>query len=262
MGPLSELDPTGRFTGRSRLYANYRPTYPDAAVDHVVARCRLGERSLLIDVGCGTGISSRLFAARGLRVIGIDPNAEMLREAESRAACDGMESQHLHYQAGCAEATDLTSNIADAVLAAQAFHWFNADAALREFHRLLKAEGCVILMWNERDESDPFTAAYGDIIRTARQAAAIESQRQQTAGKILLESPLFQNGECVGFSHEQSLDETGLIGRAMSSSYAPSDAGEARRWDERIRALFQQSERAGTVIVRYRTSVYLAQRIG
>src|SRR5438132_13665342 len=70
-------DPTVRFTGLADLYTQSRPTYPLEAVDFVLATCNLGPGSVLVDVGCGTGISSRLFAARGLRVIGIEPNAEM-----------------------------------------------------------------------------------------------------------------------------------------------------------------------------------------
>jgi SAM-dependent methyltransferase len=268
MSELSKLDPTRRFTGRSRLYASFRPTYPDAAVAYVLKRCGLRENSLLIDVGCGTGISSRLFAARGLRVIGIDPNAEMLAEADAETAAKPEAARHgtgeprVTYQAGHAEATGLPSSTADAVLAAQAFHWFKPDAALSEFHRLLKPEGWAILMWNERDERDPFAAAYGDIIRTARQAAAIEGQRQEGPGKALLASALFRNGECVNFGHEQPLDEEGLLGRAFSSSYAPTEADGVRRWEESIRALFRECQRAGSVILRYQTSVYLAERSG
>ena len=83
MPKLSSLNPTGRFTGLAETYARYRPGYPSQAVDFITARCALGKGSLLVDVGCGTGISSRLFAARGISVIGIDPNAEMRAAAET-----------------------------------------------------------------------------------------------------------------------------------------------------------------------------------
>src|SRR5271156_54890 len=77
MPELSSLNPTGRFTGLAETYAKFRPSYPAHGIDFIMARCGLGQRSLLVDVGCGTGIASRLFVARGINVVGIEPNTEM-----------------------------------------------------------------------------------------------------------------------------------------------------------------------------------------
>jgi trans-aconitate methyltransferase len=71
------------------LYARCRPSYPAEAVEYVVSRCGLGPRSPLVDVGCGTGISSRLFAARGVPVLGLEPNADMRTQAEAEPAPPG-----------------------------------------------------------------------------------------------------------------------------------------------------------------------------
>src|SRR5207237_342989 len=83
MANLSSYNPTGRFTGLAANYAKYRPSYPAAALDFIEAHCELGPRSLLVDVGCGTGISSRLFAERGIPIIGVDPNDEMRQQAKT-----------------------------------------------------------------------------------------------------------------------------------------------------------------------------------
>ncbi|HVS35210.1 MAG TPA: methyltransferase domain-containing protein, partial [Gemmataceae bacterium] len=83
MSDLARWNPTGRFTGLSDLYAKYRPSYPEEAVDFIIRRCGLDSTTTLVDVGCGTGISSRLFAARGIPVIGVDPNDEMRSRAEA-----------------------------------------------------------------------------------------------------------------------------------------------------------------------------------
>src|SRR5690606_4672034 len=106
---------------------------------------------LLVDVGCGTGISTRLFAARGVRVLGIEPNADMRRQAAQTPPPGG--GSPPEYRAGTAEATGLPAGCARAILAAQAFHWFDPDGALREFRRILEPGGWVALMANERDES-------------------------------------------------------------------------------------------------------------
>src|SRR5262245_64739900 len=83
MAELHRLDPLGRFTGLADLYAKYRPDYPAEAIDFIQTRCGLGPGALLVDVGSGTGISARLFAGRGVRVIGIEPNADMRARAEA-----------------------------------------------------------------------------------------------------------------------------------------------------------------------------------
>src|SRR5262249_14230672 len=156
-------------------YAQYRPAYPPAALDFIQAHCGLGPGAGLVDVGCGTGISTRLFAERGVRVLGIEPNDEMRRQAEATPLSPELPAPV--YRSGRAEATGLPDQSADAVLAAQAFHWFEPNAALGEFRRLLRPGGWVVLMWNERAESDPCTAAYGQVVRSAPGAAAVEVPR-------------------------------------------------------------------------------------
>jgi ubiquinone/menaquinone biosynthesis C-methylase UbiE len=257
MAELSSLDPTNRFTGLAQTYAKFRPSYPARAMDYIMARCGLNQESLLIDVGCGTGIASRLIAVRGVNVIGIEPNFEM-----RCAATDSVETvgPKVTYREGRAESTGLASEVADAVLCAQAFHWFEPIPTLREFHRVLKPGGWTILMWNERDERDPITAAYGDVIRTASEAAAIEGPRQRNAGDALRTSPLFGQAEQVTFHNQQALDEEGLLGRAFSSSFAPLEGNDKQLWADRLRGVFHQYQREGTVALRYMTTLYLAQR--
>src|SRR5262245_25912751 len=121
MSDLSQYNPTGRFTGLADLYARCRPGYPPEALDFLITHCGLGRGSLLVDVGSGTGISARLFARRGVSVLGIEPNAEMRARAEAESLPPDLPTPV--YQEGRAEATNLPDNMANAVLAAQAFHW-------------------------------------------------------------------------------------------------------------------------------------------
>jgi SAM-dependent methyltransferase len=257
MSELSRMNPTGRFTGLAQVYAKYRPTYPNEAVDFILSRCGLRPGSVLVDVGCGTGISSRLFASRGLQVIGVEPNVEMRAVAEAEAVL--ADYPRPIYRDGRAEGTGFPPHSADAVLCAQAFHWFEPGPALREFHRILKPGGWVILLWNERDESDPFTAAYSAVFRSARDTAAVERPRGR-AGKPLLKSTRFENAERVIFRNAQRLDEDGLIGRALSASYAPREPDQAAPFTSALRAVFSRYQQQGTVVLRYETSAYLGQR--
>src|SRR5947209_3039744 len=163
MTAASRADPRGRFAGLAGLYARHRPGYPPAALDLIAERCKLDSAALLVDVGCGTGIATRLFAARGVRVIGIEPDDDMRAQAqaaltEEDPASGASGSRSPEYRKGTAEATGLPDAVATAVLVAQAFHWFDAPAALGEFHRILRPLGSVALLWNERDQADPCTA--------------------------------------------------------------------------------------------------------
>ena len=256
MSRLSKGNPSGRFTGLADLYAQCRPSYPQAAVRLIIDRCRLGERSLMVDVGCGTGISSRLFALSGVPVLGIEPNQDMRRAAEAESVPESFPAPV--YREGTAEATGLPPHSADAVLAAQAFHWFDEDKSLAEFHRILKPHGWAVLMWNERDQSKPFTAAYGNLLRTLPDTSAVETQRG-LAGTALLKSPLFCHCERVLFTNEQTLDQQGLLGRAFSASYVPHEGVAAEAFAEELEALFSRYEKEGRVTLSYETSVYLGQ---
>src|SRR5262245_64002535 len=155
--PLHEMNPTGRFTDRAADYVKYRPGYPGAAIDAILAG--LGHPAVLLaaDVGAGTGISSRALAERGVRVTAIEPNAAMRGAAEPHP--------RVEWQDGTAEATGLPGGSMDLVVCAQAFHWVRQDEALREFARVLRQAGRLAILWNERDRSDPLMTAYREAIR-------------------------------------------------------------------------------------------------
>jgi SAM-dependent methyltransferase len=257
MSDPAHLDPTGRFTGLAGLYARHRPDYPQTAVEWIRSHCSLEPSALLVDIGCGTGISSRQFAHLGVTVIGIEPNADMRREAESITLPEG--APRPSYRAGRAEATGLADCCADLVIAAQAFHWFDPEPALREFRRILKPGGWAALLWNERDEDDAFTAAYGFVVRSPRGAAEAEA-RQSRGGEPLLVSPQFQRGERRQFPHAQAFDEAGMLGRAMSVSYAPREPDEIVGFKTALREVFARFQQNGQVVLRYQTTVVLAQR--
>jgi SAM-dependent methyltransferase len=257
MAELFREDPTGRFSGLADVYARCRPDYPPEAVRFILQRCGLGPGSVLVDVGAGTGISSRLFARQGLRVLGVEPNADMRARAAAEPG-DGPGPAPAYHD-GTAEATGLPGASADAVLAAQAFHWFEPATALREFRRVLRPGGWAILMWNERDEGDPLTAAYGAVLRRTAEAGKVEAARGR-AGEALLHAPGFEDGRRDTFRHEQPLTEDGLLGRAFSASYAPRTPEAAGRAAADLRELFARQQRGGQVVLRYETSVYTARR--
>jgi len=256
------INPTGRFSGLAETYARCRPSYPADAIDFIVALSGINKDSIVVDIGCGTGISSRLFAERGFRVKGIEPNDDMRRKAETED-----NPPTLTYHKGTAENTTLDAASSDLIICAQAFHWFDPDKALSEFKRILKPGGWVALMWNERDENDEFTHMYGDLFRTVPETEQVEMPRGK-AGNALLESTLFEDRQRDLFVFSQVLDEDGLVGRAFSASYAPKENPLKARFEASLRTLFhayaeqsQDPNQPGyTVKLHYATSIYSARR--
>ncbi|MGC2361180.1 MAG: class I SAM-dependent methyltransferase, partial [Candidatus Cybelea sp.] len=138
----SKPDSTTRFGNRAPSYAAFRPGYPPEAIHAVLAG--LGDPSMLTiaDVGAGTGISSRLFARRGAKVIAIEPNLRMRSQAEP--------DPNVEWREGTAQHTGLSDASVDLVVVAQAFHWFATIEVMREFARVARRR--VALLQYERDE--------------------------------------------------------------------------------------------------------------
>lgn len=242
-----------RFTSRAEDYARYRPSYAPGAIDAVLEG--LGDPSGLTaaDVGAGTGISARLLGDRGVRVFAVEPNAAMRRE--------GGEHPRVTWVDGTAEATGLHDASVDLVLVAQAFHWFRPDESLAEFARVLRPGGRLALVWNDRDDTDPFSRAYYDAVLSTPEA-------QRVSGGWGRSNPLDGRGGWAGvressWSNPQRTDARGVIGRAMSASYVPKSGLDHDRIVAALEAACRtHAEPDGSLTLRYRTKVYLAEKAG
>ena len=236
------VPPAERFHAVAGDYARHRPGYPDAVVERILEVAGLlppRPGALVVDLGCGTGISARAFAARCVRVIGIDPNATML--AEARAAGGGVE-----YREGEATATGLAGASADLVTVAQAFHWFDADAALREIRRVLRPGGRLAVFWNLRRRGTPFNDAYESLIQRFS-AEYDELHRDESAlDRLRARSDL---RERVDLDHERvdALDLDSYLGRVRSASYVAHGVDDPAGLERELRRLFAEHARDGRV---------------
>lgn len=255
--PLHEMDPTRRFSSRVADYVKYRPTYPHAAADAVIAG--LGEPASLTiaDVGAGTGIFSRVLASTGARVIAIEPNADMLAAAQHDPANADL---RIEWRGGTAEETGLGNESVHAVTCAQAFHWFRAEEALAEFARVLRPGGRIALVWNDRDKSDDLSRGYSEQIEIASDGHA--AANGHTRPRALFESALFADPREITFAHAQRLDLPGLIGRATSASYIPRIGPKLDALKQSLSDLFDRHHRDGWVHLNYITRVFLAEKRG
>src|SRR5436190_9597322 len=234
---------TGYFTGLAGIYAQCRPTYPREAIEAILEG--LPRPVTVADVGCGTGISSRLLAAAGANVIGIDPNQDMLEQARRETVIGGA----IDYRIGTGERTGLNGASVDIVVCAQSFHWFDATTALKEFHRITRSpHGRVALVWNVRDDRDAFTAGYGEIVRRAQEDAESRGRSvgREHAGDPTLGS-WFVDARLTVFPNTQQLDLDGLLGRIRSASYFPKPDNPLRaELESDLRILFDRFQHEGS----------------
>ena len=237
-------DPRERFTGAAAGYARFRPGYPEALVDWVVAEAAVRAGDRVADVGCGTGILTRMLARRGFDVLGLDPNEDML--AEARAAGGGAE-----YLRADAEATGLPGRSVALVTVAQAFHWFDLDAALGELHRVLGPHGHVAAVWNIRGEG-VFMAAYDALLRRFSSEYQVLESWETTLAQLRRHPRVVAPRESWE-SHAQRFDLEGLRGRAWSSSYVRRGVADREGFDAALRAVFEAHARDGAVDFPYRT---------
>lgn len=248
--PLYALNPLSRFSQRAADYANYRPSYPTAAIDSILEGLANPSQLVAADIGAGTGISSRLLAQRGMRVLGIEPNADMRQAA--------LPHPLVEFHNGTAENTNLPNTSVDLVVCFQSFHWFDPTPTLLEFRRILKPTGRLAVVWNDRDRSDEFTQSYTRLVQIASNNHPAESRL--VSADPLLASPLFPNVRCHTFAYRQDLDLDGLIGRAMSVSYIPRSGLLCSQLVSDLKELYNRCyDENGLVYLVYRTSVYLAQ---
>ena len=229
------------------MYERARPDYPDAAVDWIVEALELTPGAHVVDVGAGTGKFARQLVARGIRITGVEPIAEM--RALFERIVPGAEAVD-----GTAESIPLDDGVADGISVAQAFHWFDAERTPHEFHRVLRPGAGVALIWNMRDETKPLQQAYDETLRPYKGEDYPERGRQ---AQPLADSPLFGEVEEREFAHLQAMDADGLVARTESVSFVaqlPDDERAALL--ERVRALAP----AGTFEFPYVTKVFTCRR--
>jgi len=246
-------NPTERFSDRADNYAKYRPGYPPEIFPALRDAGVLKQNAMVADIGSGTGIFSALLLDAGYSVAAVEPNAAMRRFAEQALAG----RQKFKSVDGTAERTGLANASVDAVVAAQAFHWFRTAESRTEFKRILRPAGNAILIWNDRRiDSTPFLRAYENLLLTFGTDYTKVGHKQDDSVRLadfFGGAPAFSRN----FNNSQSFDFEGLRGRLLSSSYVP-DATQPNYQPmlDRLSEIFDAHAVNGRVSFDYDTRVY------
>ena len=212
----------------------------------------------IADIGSGTGFLSELFLQNGNPVFAVEPNDAMRLAAETNLS----HAPNFHSIKGTAEQTGLPAGDFGFVVAGQAFHWFDRVRAKAEFQRLLRPDGWVLLIWNDREKDhsrDGFAAAYDAMVREFQIDWHKVRHESITAQDSRVLAAFFAPGghQHKTFGNPQTLDLDGLLARALSSSYLPLP-GQPRcdQMLDRLREIYRLHAKDGHIVQQYNTQVY------
>ena len=245
----------GRGFGRAaEPYERGRPSWAPGAVALLVSELRLGAGRVVADVAAGTGKLTRLLVPSGAGVVAVEPLAEMA--AVLRQVVAGVPVTR-----GVAERLPLRDRSVDAVVVAEAFHWFEAGVALAEVRRVLRPGGGLAMLWNRagakpaawqvelgallagmRDPDLPFVGSYSrpwaDDVAAAGGFTALAHR---------------------SFPHAQVVEAEDVVAGALSTSWVavrPDD--ERHRFADEVRRML--TGHGSPLVVPWRTEVHWCHR--
>jgi SAM-dependent methyltransferase len=244
-----------RFSSRVENYIKYRPGYPFEVLSLLESECGITHESTIVDIGSGTGKLARIFLERGYSVIGVEPNQRM-REAGANL----LSNYNFESVDGTAENTTLPNSSVDLIIAGQAFHWFDPLQAKTEANRILKQQGWVALVWNDRKlASTPFLQDYESLL--LKYGTDYQNVRHDQAEHAIDQFFFPEKPTLQIYPNAQVFDFDGLRGRVLSSSYTPEpEHPDFQPMIRDLKSVFDKHQQDGRVIFDYDTKVFYGPR--
>ena len=244
------------FTKEAQMYARGRPEYPPALASWLTGPVALAPGRSVADVGAGTGKFTKLLPATGADVVAVEPVDAMRAQLQQSLP-------PVRALAGTAQSIPLPDGSLDAVVCAQSFHWFANQAALDEFHRVLRPGGKLGLVWNVRDESVEWAA---EIARIYAPYEGDAPRERSGAWRQAFPHPGFGELALQRFDHHHvGPPQRVIVDRFLSVSFiaalSPADKAEVRAQLEALIATHPVLRGRGEVSVPYWTQAFHCTRI-
>ena len=247
---------TERFSGRVEAYLAYRPRFPRGIIPFLRDHGAVQEGAVVADVGAGTGMLAEIFLEAGHRVIAVEPNGEMLEACRALAALEPA----LQVVQGQAESTTLPEASVDLIAVGRAMHWFDWPRAHREFARILRPGGWVLVATNgHRDSGAPVSNRLSEILRKWR-SDSVEADTRRDFNERLREFLDTSSWQRTTLHHSMTVDFPTLLGYAESLSAIPRP-GE-RGYDgmvAELRAVFEEYRQDGLLVTPLACGLYLGR---
>ena len=244
------------FARSPEAYESGRPGYPDEAWRMLKEALRLESARCIVELGAGTGKFTRLLAGLPGRTVAIEPVAAMRKDLQARVP-------DVWIVGGRAEHVPLRRRAADAVVCAQAFHWFDADGALRELRRVLRPGGRLGLIWNVRDERCDWIRGLTEIM----DPYGADAPRYRTAAwrRAFGAAGEFTSLKEMHFEHIVPSTPEAVVQRVASVSFIASlpDSEHEKVLDSTRRLLSSHPATRGreTLSFPYRVDIFWCERI-
>ncbi|WP_182102035.1 class I SAM-dependent methyltransferase [Niallia taxi] len=209
------MDNNTKFNGKAKVYAAFRPYYPEQLLNDLFTECELSINSTAADIGAGTGILTKQLLDLGLTVFAVEPNEDM------RQAATGLLKDYkgITLVNGAAENTTLPEHSVDLVTAAQSFHWFNEEEFHKECQRILKKDGKVAIIANERVNEASVNLEIADVYR--RYCPNFNGFSNGLNGSQEIYDSFFnRNYHEIVYDYPLKYNKATFIGRHLSSSFA------------------------------------------
>ena len=242
-----------KFDKKGEIYSKARPSYPDELFAYLKEQNLISESTVAADIGSGTGKFTQQIGRYSEKVFAVEPNDDMRLIAEKNFAdCSNIISVN-----GSAENTTLSDSSVDFITVAQAFHWFDRQTFKAECRRILKNDGNILLVWNDRDTESELIRENYDINRRFCpnfKGSSNGIDFSKDAFRDFFEGDF----DVVQFRNDLIYDEKAFVSRCLSSSYAPKPGEE--KYDgyvAELQELFKKHSLNGTVSYPYITRCYI-----
>lgn len=232
-------------------YERGRPEYPQEAIEFLVNNLQINNSSVVIDLGAGTGKFTKFLFPYSSHVVAVEP-VEGMRNKFSSMFPD------IKILNGSAEKIPLSDQSIDAVIVAQAFHWFDGPKALEEIHRVLNPKGKLGLIWNARDESMKWVSEMTRIIDPHEGGAP--RYKSMNWKKAFDSTTLFSKLNLQHFKYVQVGDVETIVDRVGSISFISALSKEDKlKVLNQVRELVTshlETNGSSEIKLPYRTDVY------
>ncbi|MEU4344090.1 class I SAM-dependent methyltransferase [Nocardia sp. NPDC023852] len=195
------------FGAHAAAYAEHRPDYPAAAIQWALKPIAHKQAPVVLDLGAGTGKLTEGLLAAGATVIAVEPDAEMRAELVRRLP-------EVTTYDGAAESIPLPNSSVDAIVAGQAFHWFDQQRAFPELARVLCDGGVFAALWNTDDMRVDWVAGLARVARSDTSSPLPKSGDDELPAHAL-----FQDFEHAEFPHAHRRTAESLAATIGTYSY-------------------------------------------
>ena len=249
--PINEF--TNAYTGKADEYHQYRWDYSPHAIHDIFNMTRITSQTVLADIGAGTGIFAKNFIERAGRIYAIEPNPEMhaitLKKFSSFDSC--------HVILGGSENTTLDDDSVDIITAAQAIHWFDPGPTLREFQRILRSQGWLVVIRNHLPESS-YADALKNLMTPENGVSSVNSGHPKKQ-----DAPYYYgngNYQLHRYSFPISHDWESFLGSLLSASYTPKiEHPKYPQFRRKAEQIFTGLSSGGLVHTHGETELYVGQ---